>query len=68
MLVVDDPVHRHLCPVTLFLGLAISDGAFAYLKDAQDLEELPIPNWPQWVSLPYHPGFRQVPVLRRLGN
>jgi hypothetical protein len=68
MMLVDDPVHRHLCPVTLFLGLAISDGAFAYLKDAQDLKELPIPIWPQWASLPYHPGFQQVPVLRRLGN
>jgi hypothetical protein len=68
MMLMDDPVHRHLCPVALFLGLAISDGAFQHLQDAQTLKELPIPTWPRWASLAYRPGFQKVPVLRRLGN
>lgn len=68
MMLVDDPVHRHLCPVALFLGLAISDRAFKQLKNVNDLTRLPIPAWPQWAFLPYHPESCQVPILRRLGN
>jgi hypothetical protein len=37
MILADLPDHRHICPVTIFLSIAIADGAIAILTSPPSL-------------------------------
>ena len=68
MILVDDPSQRHMCPVTLFLSMAIADGVIDGIDTPEDLAALDVPASPEWTSLPYRTDFAHLPVLRRSGN
>ncbi|KAF2023142.1 hypothetical protein EK21DRAFT_119046 [Setomelanomma holmii] len=68
MVLIDDPMNRDRCPVTLFLSLAMSDSVFKIVQKPEGLTTLPIATWPDWSPLEYRPEYRQLPVLRRMGN
>ncbi|KAF1840107.1 uncharacterized protein K460DRAFT_202525 [Cucurbitaria berberidis CBS 394.84] len=63
MVLVDDPTKRHMCPVTLFLSMAIADGLIDAIHQASEVQQ-----WPNWTPLPYSPNLVHLPVLRRTGN
>lgn len=57
-----------MCPVSLFLSMAIADGVIAGVNQSSDLEALPIHQWPEWTLLPYRDDYVDLSVLRRTGN
>lgn len=63
----DDPFNRQACAVTLFLAIAMADGALDDITDSENFCNLRVPVWPTWCSLRIHSNFRQMPVLRRVG-
>lgn len=68
MILVDDPSNRHMCPVTLFLALAIADGALEGVHPCSGLAALHFPDWPGWLQVPYSANATHLPVIRRTGN
>ncbi|KAF1940151.1 hypothetical protein EJ02DRAFT_495665 [Clathrospora elynae] len=67
MILVDDPSKRHMCPVTLFLSMAIADGVIDDISHSSGMTSLCIHQWPNWVQLPYREDLIHLPVLRRTG-
>lgn len=60
----ENPNNRQLCPVTLFLAMAIADGVVdGTLSAGSGVEQ-----WPTWVKVPFKQDLLQLPVLRRAGN
>ncbi|KAF2000210.1 hypothetical protein P154DRAFT_576229 [Amniculicola lignicola CBS 123094] len=53
MIIADNPRRRYMCPVTLFLALAISDGIISQVNGPEDLLSLEVPQWPTWTTIPY---------------
>lgn len=68
MILVDNPSNRQMCPVTLFLALAIADGVISDIHEACGLTSLAVHSWPRWTLLPYNGNFLHLPVMRRTGN
>jgi hypothetical protein len=68
MMLADMPSERHICPVTIFLGLAIADGVIPGIKCNDDFTTLISSEWHGWVSLVYRNDISGLAVLRRTGN
>jgi hypothetical protein len=68
MMLTDLPYNRTMCPVTLFLSLAIADGVFEGISCSKDLASFPTDPTLDWVILPYRPDTESIPVFRRTGN
>lgn len=66
IILADDPLNRQTCAVTLFLAIAMADGALD-ITNHKNLSNLRAPVWPTWRSLPIHSSLRKMPVLRRVG-
>lgn len=57
MILADDPTKRHMCPVTIFLAMAIADGVISSGQlDSQ---------FPQWKVLQYAVEKQCLAVWRR---
>ena len=65
MILVDSPGQRHICPVTLFLALAIADGAIKGISSRDDLLVLAGREHSDCITLPYNHNVGHLPVLRR---
>ena len=69
MILIDEPTNRHLCPVTLFLSMAIADGVVDGITCDSDIAALSSHcQQSGWLPLPYKLGSLHLPVLRRTGN
>jgi hypothetical protein len=40
MVLIDEPTKRHMCPVTLFLSMAMADSAIDGMHQTSDIESL----------------------------
>lgn len=67
MVLADNPKNRRMCPVTLFLALAIRDGVVDAVSTIPDLYSVVTRSWPDWVQLQYSTGAGNIPVFRRTG-
>jgi hypothetical protein len=69
MVLIDEPTKRHMCPVTLFLSMAIADGVIDDIDQTSDIASL-CRGHPQsgWLLLRYKQDASRLPVLRRTGN
>jgi hypothetical protein len=65
MILIDEPTKRHMCPVTLFLSMAIADGVIDGIGCCSDIASL---YGNGWLLLPYKEGFSRLSILRRTGN
>jgi hypothetical protein len=68
MILADMPESRYICPVTIFLSLAIADCAIDGVHSYSDFLSLVNPEWLGRVSLPFRADVRNLSVLRRTGN
>jgi hypothetical protein len=57
-----------MCPVTLFLSMAIVDGVIDGIDCSSDIASLCSPQQSRWLLLPYKQSLSHLPVLRRTGN
>jgi hypothetical protein len=64
----DVPSKRHMCPVTLFLALAIADGVIRGVRSPADLESVADCDETGWVMLPYQSNSMHMSIIRRVGN
>jgi hypothetical protein len=69
MILIDEPTKRHMCPVTLFLSMAIADGVIEGIDRSSEIASL-FRSYQHsgWLLLPYKQDTSQLPVLRRTGN
>ena len=56
-----------MCPVSLFLAIAISDGVLRGVSNSRDLDIVAASS-PGWVELAYCLGTTAFPVFRRIGS
>jgi hypothetical protein len=69
MILIDEPTKRHMCPVTLFLLIAIADGVINGISCSSDIATLyGNRQQPGWLLLQYKEGFSRLSILRRTGN
>jgi hypothetical protein len=68
MLLADMPGQRQICPVTLFLALAVADNAIDGVHCTDGFATLLRRPWSGWISLRYRDGVDRLSVLRRTGN
>jgi hypothetical protein len=69
MVLIDEPTKRHMCPVTLFLSMAIADGVIDGINQTSDIASLCRGHQqPEWLLLRYKQDASRLPVLRRTGN
>jgi hypothetical protein len=69
MVLIDEPTKRHMCPVTLFLSMAIADGVIGGIGCSSDIASLYGSRQQSgWLLLPYKQSSLRLPVLRRTGN
>ncbi|WPH01245.1 Hypothetical protein R9X50_00408200 [Acrodontium crateriforme] len=61
----EDRENRQMCPVTIFMAFAISDGAIAGVKCASDLDRIPFVPGQTTVELPISKEKENTPILRR---
>ncbi|KAI2476673.1 hypothetical protein Ptr902_12020 [Pyrenophora tritici-repentis] len=57
-----------MCPVTLFLSMAIADKVIDGVSTSSDIFSLCNYEWSGWLLLPYKQELSHLPVLRRTGN
>jgi hypothetical protein len=69
MILIDEPTKRHMCPVTLFLSMAIADGVIDGTDRTSDIASLFRGHQHSgWLLLPYKQDVSHLPALRRTGN
>src|SRR5690242_15660573 len=68
MILADDPMRRHRCPVTLFLSLAIADGVVQGIRSCGDIASLEIKDPTSWTILTYVDEALGTPVMRKAAN
>ena len=68
MILIDDPNKRYMCPVTLFLSMAIANNVIDGVSTSIDMFSLINHSWSGWLLLPYKQELLHLPVLRRTGN
>jgi hypothetical protein len=68
MVLIDEPTKRHMCPVTLFLSMALADGVIDGVHQISDIESLCAGRQSGWLLLRYKQDASRLPVLRRTGN
>ena len=64
MILADNPSKRHICPVTIFLALALADGVIDGVQ-GHHLTSLEIGEFPAWKVINYKPETLDLPVMRR---
>jgi hypothetical protein len=64
MILVDDPSKRHMCPVTIFLAMALADGVIEGVQKGHHLASL-TDDFPTWKVLGYKSEAMNVPIMRR---
>lgn len=62
LLLVENPNDRSLCPVSLFVALAIADNVIPRNFQSACTAQLP------WIELVYAKGANNLPVFRQAGN
>jgi hypothetical protein len=68
MILADALSDCHMCPVSLFVALAIADGAFEGIMSSDDFLSLGALDWSGYITVPYKQETGRRPVLRRTGN
>lgn len=68
MILADMPENRDICPVTIFLALAIADGALCGVQCNADFTALVRSLEEGWASISYHETIGRLSLLRRTGN
>jgi hypothetical protein len=58
----DNPSKRHLCPVTLFLSLAVADGVVGNIHHSN------LTPHADWTVIPYQANLVHLAVMRRTGS
>jgi hypothetical protein len=67
MILADLPRDRHICPVTMFLALAIADGAIDGIHSSDEFSALASQEWSGIITLPYNNAAHHLPIFRRTG-
>jgi hypothetical protein len=68
MILADDPSKRRMCPVTIFLSLALADGVVQGVQKGHHLASIDIGESPAWKVVKYKPELLDLPVMRRASN
>ncbi|KAF2849432.1 hypothetical protein T440DRAFT_519030 [Plenodomus tracheiphilus IPT5] len=68
MILTDLPRDRHICPVTLFLALAIVDGAIEGINCSDDFSTLAGQDWSGCITLPFNSTVSHLSIFRRTGS
>lgn len=68
MILVDEPTKRRMCPVTIFLSLALADGVIKGVRNSEDLTSPNEKGSPVWSIRKYTERGRSLSVLRRASN
>jgi hypothetical protein len=65
----DEPTKRYMCPVTLFLSIAIADSVIEGISCGSDISSLySSRQQSRWLLLPYKQNSSRLSILRRTGN
>jgi hypothetical protein len=65
MILADEPSKRRMCPVTIFLSLALADRVVEGVEKGYQIKSLNISHFPEWKVLKYKPESLNLPIMRR---